>query len=514
MNQYPAANPLLVCVEADRNKGRYLNNEKAAFTIKVYCNNLLVNHGEVEVWLSKDGGPLVVEKKKFDLSEQNPFQVIGTVDEPAFLLCQAWAYVDDEKAYGEKMVWFRSLEDTSQLKIELIPDRQNALYRCGELAEFTARVTQQGKQVTDGKLELRLSREGIDASVARRVFDLGKDKTLKLSGTLTDAAFLYCQATLIRDADKSNPQSAWISVGYDVERIVPETAMPEDFKAFWEKIMDNVRQLPMDVKLEKIEKLSSAKAAYYHFSVNTLNNERVYGFLGIPSGPGPFPAIALYPGAGPGYGTPVDLGLTSCGVITLVMNVHKYPVAESPDEAQQQLDNYITSHHVSNYFSAGISSRETFHFYTILPGFCRALDYICARSDWDGKTLVIEGSSQGGFLTLAISSLFADKVSFAISGVPSCDFNRSCQVRNWPTGAAREYYDAVNFARFIRCPVQMNVALIDSACQPGSVFSAYNAILGKDKKIRIEPRDGHGTTPERQAMERECIIRGLGLRSI
>jgi cephalosporin-C deacetylase-like acetyl esterase len=511
MKNNPAKETLVVRVNTDRKETLYLNNEKAIFSVSIYNGERLANTGEVEVWIGKDGGPAGIEKTKFDLSKQNPFQVVGSSDEPAFLLCQAWAHVGNENAYGEKMVWYRSPVGPNQLKIELTPDRPDALYRCGELAEFTAKVTQGGKTFTDGKIELRLSREGIDTSIARQVFDLADGKPLKISGTLTDAAFLYCQATLTRDADKGHPLSAWISVGYDVESITPVTEIPEDFKTFWEQALAKARQLPLDVKLEKMEKLSHDKATFYRFSVNTLNNERVYGFLGIPCGKGPFPAIAHYPGAGPGCGVPVDLGLTSRGVITLMMNVHKYPVSESPEEAKQQLDNYICNNNASTYFYVGMASRETYHFHSILPGFCLALDYICAREDWDGKHLMIEGSSQGGLLTLALNSLYADKVTSAMAGVPLCDLSRPCQARNWQTGPAFVYYDAANFARFIRCPIQLSVALVDSSCQPGGVFGAYNSIPATDKKIRIEPRDSHGTTPERQAMERDCIIKGLGL---
>ncbi len=506
-----AKETLLVRVDADRSEARYLNNEKAVFTIGVYCGNRLASHGRLEVWLGKDGDPADIEKKSLDLSGKNPVQVIGSVDEPAFLLCQAWASVGQEGAYGEKMVWYRSPDDTNQLKIVLTPDRPGAMYHCGDIAEFAATISQVGKVVTDGKLELRLSHEGDDNSIAKQIFDLTDRTPLKISGTLTESGFLYCQAKLIRDADKNRPVTAWISVGYDVERITSVTEMPDDFKDFWEQTLIKARQLPLDVELKKIEKLSNGKATYYRFSINTLNNERAYGFLGVPCGKGPFPAIAFYPGSGPGCGVPVDCGLTSRGVITLMMNVHKYPVTESPAEAKQQLEEYLAQHQASKYFSVGDSARETYHFYSILPGFCRALDYLCARDDWDGKHLMIAGSSQGGFLTLAISGLYADKVTFAMAGVPLCDLKRPCQARDWQAGAAGVYYDAANFARFIRCPIQMSVAFGDKSCQPGAVFGTYNAIPVKDKKLRTEPRDSHGTTPERQAMERACIISGLDL---
>ena len=502
----------VVRVTADRPEARYLNREKATFSIEVTVGGQRVPRGKVEVWLSQDGGPTGIEKKRFDLSLQNPIQVVGAVDEPAFFLCQAWAMVNQAQGYGEKMVWYRAPIDPAQVTIDLEPDHSDALYRLGEQAIFSARVMQHGKLVTNGQLELRLSREGGADSIAKESFDLACDRPLKISGTLHEASFLYCQACLKRYPDKEHPLSAWISVGYDVEKIVSETAMPEDFGSFWKDTLDKARQLSEDVELEKIEELSNSKATYYRFSINTLNQERVHGFLGIPCGPGPFPAIAFYPGWGTGFSLPGDLGITASGVITLMMNVHKYPVAGSLDEAKKQLEKYNAQQHVSNYVQAGISSRETYHFHTVFAGFCRALDYICARDDWDRKHLVLCGASQGGFLTLAISGLYADKVSSSIAPVPYlCDYNRTHRESDRTTLDTMAYYSPANFARLIRCPIELSVGFVDGSCPPATVFSAYNAIPGKDKKIMMEPREGHGTTPDRQAMERDCILRGLGL---
>ena len=509
----PANEPLVVRVTADRPESRYLNCEKATFTIDVTSGDRRATQGEVEVWLSQDGGPGGIEKKRFDLSAHPSIQVVGFVDEPAFLLCQAWASVDRARAYGEKMVWYRAPIDPSLTTIDLTLDRADALYHSGEQATFTARVMQNGQPVTDGHLELRLSREGDASSIAMQTFDLAGGDPLRISGTLHDAAFLYCQARLTRNADKDHPVSAWNSAGYDVDKIGPEAAMPKDFEAFWKDTLAKARQLPVDVELEKIEALSHAKATYYRFSINTLNQERVYGFLGVPSGQGPFPAIVLYPGAGPGLGAPSDIGLTSRGAITLMMNVHKYPVAESPAEAQRQLRQYTGQDSLFSYTSVGVASRETYHFHAVLAGFCRALDYICSRDDWDQKHLVVAGSSQGGFLTLATAGLCADKVTSAMAGVPSfCDFSRTHRTSDRVTLDTMAYYDSLNFARFIRCPLQMSVGFLDSSCPPASVLSAYNAISRKDKNIRMEPRDGHGITPDRQAMERDCILRGLGFQ--
>jgi len=503
---------LTVNVTADRPSARYLNGEKAAFTVDITCGGMQVTNGEVEVWLARDGGPAGIEKKIFNLAEKNPVHVEGAMSEPCFFLCQAWASAGGSAAYGEKMVWYRAPVDPNEVSIELSTDRPDALYRIGEQAVFSARVTQNGQPLTSGRLELRLSREGAEENIARKDFDLSENKVMAISGTLGNASFLHCQARLARDGEK--PVTAWISVGFDVDKITSVTSRPDDFDAFWKETLAKARQLPADVKLDKIKNLSNARATYYRFSINTLNDERVYGFLGVPCGPGPFPVMAMYPGAGPGVCAPVDCGLTARGAIVMMMNVHKYPVAGTPEEAKKQLEEYNARHKVASYISAGASARDTFHFYSVLAGFCRALDYVCSRPGWwDGKHLFLYGGSQGGFLTLAMSGLYADKVTAALAEVPYlCDYRRIRPGADRALIDTMVYYDPVNFARLISCPLRASVAFADGSCPPATVFSAYNSVPRSDKKIMTEPGVSHGTTPERQAAGREVVMRALGFQ--
>lgn len=504
---------LRVRVTAGRSEALYNPGEKAGFTVEVFDGERRATNGELEVWLARDGGPTGIEKRRFDLSVQNPVQVTGTVDEPAFFLCQAWASVQQARAYGEKMVWYRSPLDPERVAVELKPDRGNGLYQSGEKATFTARVTRNGEPVREGELTLRINAGWNGPAITERVYDLAEDAPLTLSGTTDEATFLYCHASYSSGKDGERPVSMWTSVGYAVEDIKPETVTPDDFKAFWEDALARARALPMDVKLEKIDDLSNTKATYYKFSVNTLNGERVYGSLGIPTGPGPFPVVAFYPGKGPGGSPPNDVGMTPRGAITMKMSVHKYPVPPSREEAKRLMEEYAAKHGASDYFLVGMSSRETFHFHTVLLGFCRALDYVLDHEGWwDGKHLMIFGSSQGGFLTLAMSSLYADKVTAAMAGVPyACDFRRRHKNLDEASLRTMAYYDPVNFARFIRCPIQMSVGFRDGSCPPETVFSAHNVIPGEDKRIMMEPEGHHGVTPGRQAMERERLFSGLGL---
>lgn len=510
-NSRAAGAPLTVVVAADRPGALYANGEKALFTIDVTRGGKRVTEGEVEVWLSQDGGPGANVQKRFNLAAQPTIQVEGSVAEPAFYLCQAWATVGAERSYGEKVVWYRPPADPSAVTITLAADRADALYHPGEQATFTASVMQNGKPVTDGELQLRLSREGGDATIARETFDLSAGGPMKISGTLGDPSFLYCQARLTRNVGNAQTTTAWTSAGYDVDKITPATPMPQDFEAFWKDTLAKARQLPVDVNLQEIKSLSNAKATYYRFSISTLNDERVYGFLGIPTGPGPFPAVAMYPGLGSGVLKPIDLGLTSRGVITMMMNVHKYEVPDTREEAERLAKQYATEHGATIYASVGANAREAYHFYTVLAGFCRALDYLCARDDWDRKHLVVMGGSQGGFLTMAMAGLNPDKVTLGIASVPgNSDTSRNRDEAERAARAGMVYYDSANFARLVRCPIQVCVGFRDGSCPPPNVLGAYNSIPNKSKKLIMAPSVGHETTPARQAAERECLMRGLG----
>jgi cephalosporin-C deacetylase-like acetyl esterase len=68
------------------------------------------------------------------------------------------------------------------------------------------------------------------------------------------------------------------------------------------------------------------------------------------------------------------------------------------------------------------------------------------------------------------------------SGWPSIIENqreeeKSVAERNAP------YFDGANFASRISCPVRVAVGFADNTCPPCAVYSAYNAIPVKDKKI-------------------------------
>jgi cephalosporin-C deacetylase-like acetyl esterase len=53
------------------------------------------------------------------------------------------------------------------------------------------------------------------------------------------------------------------------------------------------------------------------------------------------------------------------------------------------------------------------------------------------------------------------------------------------------YYDVVNFAPRVKCPVLIGAGLIDTTCPSPGVFAAYNLLQGP-KEIVVLPFGEHG----------------------
>src|SRR5258708_1434163 len=99
------------------------------------------------------------------------------------------------------------------------------------------------------------------------------------------------------------------------------------------------------------------------------------------------------------------------------------------------------------------------------------------------------------------------RITAAMASVPAgCDLNgpQAERLPGWPMwywktrdgnevkvrNAAR-YYDIVNFAPRVRCPVLVGVGSIDTTCPPSGVFAAFNQLQGP-KEVVVLPVGEHG----------------------
>jgi cephalosporin-C deacetylase-like acetyl esterase len=165
------------------------------------------------------------------------------------------------------------------------------------------------------------------------------------------------------------------------------------------------------------------------------------------------------------------------------------------------------------YRTALNDSREGCYYLGMFRRLMQAINFLCTRPEWDGKTLVIYGASQGGYQAFAAAAL-DDRVTFFAAGVPAgCDHTGMVakRIAGWPKFSltapdgsvntkaleASRYFDAVNFAARTKAKgAVVTVGFIDTTCPPTSVYAAYNALPLAAKSIFDDIPSGHSNSPQ------------------
>jgi cephalosporin-C deacetylase-like acetyl esterase len=283
------------------------------------------------------------------------------------------------------------------------------------------------------------------------------------------------------------------------ERIQPSAPRPADFDKFWQAKLDELAKIPARPQLVSRE---SGRPGVDYWQV-TMDNVRghIRGQLARPSAGEKLPALLIVQWAGV-YGLSKDWATdpAAAGWLVLNINAHDLPIDETPEFYEQQSRGPL-----ADYPAIGNDDREKSYFLRMYLSCYRAAQYLTERPDWNGKTLLVQGVSQGGLQALLTAALHP-KVSAAIAGVPAgCDLAGPQAGRSpgWPgwcwktqgkdTAKVIEtsrYYDVVNFASRIKCPVLAGVGLVDETCPPAGIFAALNQMKGP-KEIVVLPRGDH-----------------------
>ena len=294
-----------------------------------------------------------------------------------------------------------------------------------------------------------------------------------------------------------------VKVGYSPEAIKPLTPMPADFGKFWKKTLAEAAKAGLDPEITPLPEHSTDKVEVSLVKLTVGKDGRnMYGYLTRPRGGGKHPVLFCPPGAGSKKITPTTY-YSEQGFIYLNINIHSGCNPELGDDEYKEAEKVA-----AGYNRNGIGSRETFYYRSVYAGCSRCVDFLCSLPDWDGINVGVTGGSQGGALSIVTAAL-NPKVTFCVPFYPAlCDVMgfRHGRAGGWPkywngreeaAGAEKtmEYYDVVNFARTVKCPVFYSFGYNDDTCSPTSTYAAYNEIKA-EKKLSVTPTSGHWRFPE------------------
>jgi len=304
------------------------------------------------------------------------------------------------------------------------------------------------------------------------------------------------------------PVTGVCTFGWKVDEMPVAETRPADFKEFWNRAKKEIAAVKPDFRQETpMEVFDAKKIAEYNLksaclpadydpaghqyetvesckiSIAGPDGGRIYGWLAKPQGKGPFPAMLILPGAGVNA-RPRPLEHARHGYLALDIQIHgmdvdlkKYP----------KVDGY--------YSNFNYSAPEKFYYYNVHKRVLMAIDHLAKRSDVDPKRLVLAGGSQGGRLGIVGAGL-DNRVTAVVTcishsaNVPYRLWANSCNrakkdgmdLKTAPplTGSAEEkclaYYDPMNYAPDIRCPILFNAGMIDPVSPPYGVWASFSRV--------------------------------------
>lgn len=376
-------------------------------------------------------------------------------------------------------------------RLSLETDHPDGTCKCGETVRFSIEFLRDGKPLPGRKLHCRIQRD-FHPDEERDL--VSGDEPVFVETTLERPGFVRLSVT-------SDALTAARGAGFDPLEIRPAPEV-EGFDAFWTAQKEKLAQIPADVL--RMEKIPLDDPSYegvvdcYDVQVACTEGEPVSGILAIPCGakPGTLPAYVFFHGAGvrPAF---QPLPWAAHGMIAFNVNAHGLPNRESEEFYRE------ASRRLADYPARIYGKPEESLFVRMTLRVVRALEYIKSRPEYDGKTLIVHGGSQGGYQALAAAGLDPE-VSLIIPNAPAmCNLAGALEGRTpgWPFTVSLEkpelrnnrnalYCDGATFGKRAKAQALFTVGFSDAAAVPSSVYAAYNAYAG-EKQIMDFPDLGH-----------------------
>ena len=176
------------------------------------------------------------------------------------------------------------------------------------------------------------------------------------------------------------------------DRIKPAAPPPADFDAFWKAKLEELNKVPMNPELEKVDS-GKQGVAYWKVTLGNIRGTHVYGQIARPAQGKKFPALLILQWANV---YPLQkiwvTDRAADGWLALDIEPHDLPIDKPENFYKEQQSNGP----LKDYWTIGNDDRETSYFLRMYLSCYRAVEYLKTRPDWDGKTLVVMGDSQGG----------------------------------------------------------------------------------------------------------------------
>lgn len=320
--------------------------------------------------------------------------------------------------------------------------------------------------------------------------------------------------------------------------VSPPDANLDAIKAYWDHELEILRNIPVDATLTEIPSASTANRKVYLVQMKSTPDEyggepvEIRGFYAEPTGEGTYPALIQYQGTDGGSSTikPIN-GDDNIGWCELVISTRGQMLNNrSTDQCEWAWldpayddDRAASGSNKIDYYAHGLNDKEH-HYYRGANVDCiRAIDFIASRPKTNTDNIFAVGGSQGGSFVYVAAALGGGRIRACAPSITGhSDFRDGAGIVNWPKSVFDRYlaenpsvsedelyeflsyYDVMNLAAWVECPVLTSFSLQDRTDPPHINVAPFNNVPRSkvsDENLRyvVNPFLGHGTASEWKA---------------
>lgn len=258
---------------------------------------------------------------------------------------------------------------------------------------------------------------------------------------------------------------------------------PQNFETYWQETITELAKLPTAPEVEEVPLRSTEFATAYGVHMTSIGPYRIYGYLSIPHGEGPFPARYFLPR----YGSVADLvpqGTSNSQRrqhVTLAICARGQRLSDRPHAAS-----------FPGQLTQGIDDPEGYIYRGIVADCCRGLEYLLQRPEVNQARIAAIGTDMAlvtAALCPQITHLVCTPVIFhraleraeATTAYPLEEINDYLRQHPGRRGQVTDtlaHYDLRWFAPQVRARTLLMAEAAGSALDPSALEPMAQAIQG------------------------------------
>lgn len=347
-------------------------------------------------------------------------------------------------------------------------------YDVGEEMIFTLSLRCDGEAITSPGFYYELEFDGGKEKEHGNITADGTSFEIKTSLDTPGFVKLYVAATSNKTVEFRGISPFNGGAGAATHLLTQAIPEPEDFDEFWAEQLALLDEVPPVVEIKK-----DISENYPGYKVTDIRIDCVGGpvsaYLAIPENAKP-KSLGLLIGY-TGYGVISPEPTVREDKIVLTVNAHSLDNGREPGYYSEVSNTVLYSYGFNTYEN---SKRDTVYFKNMILRDVQAIRYLKTLEEFDGKSITLNGGSQGAYQAIAVAALDPDITYLFGAYTWLCDLggDYAGRISGWRPDHtdALNYYDAINFAKRIKCECRIDAGLGDYTSPPSGITAMVNSM--------------------------------------